>query len=598
VRALRSEPAGARGGGADIGREDSAPTRGARPQRQGEPRDEARTMPTPTHAPLNLVALLLIAISSGCLEPISLDLRAPPDASTDAGPDASPPPALGALTVRDARGAVRDASSIPRSPRLHIALSGTLRDTESGVLLLRGAPDDALRADLATAPLRSDTLARAVPADLFISGDALEVTPRAPLVPGMAYTLAVVGWLVGAEDVRALGVPRAFELRVSTSVDDGAARIASWPPEGAPAIGPNLPLLATCFDGRVAGAEDAVFLTDEAGVPVPASTRDVPCEGLGWRGAHCVAVLPHAALMGASGYALVAGDGLRDATGAAISPTRTWFTTSTESDTTPPEPLDGGACAPDELALGGGCALLDDRSATVRIRASEPIRASLSLDTDTHRETAEIGARGDVRLALRDLMPDTSHRALLRLVDSAGLVVERAFEIATTPPLATIAITEIRADPRGSEPRQEYVEVINFGPVPVDLQGFSLSDRADTIGDVVTRSFVLPPGARALIVPEAFDPDDDADDAPAPGVPLLRLDGSLGSGGLANGGEPLFLRDAEGRRISAAPALAAPSPGACIVRASLDPRDGSSDAFRPDALGGCTPGLPDRPAPP
>jgi hypothetical protein len=557
-------------------------------------------MPTSTHARFVLVcfAVLGVTTSSACLAPLALDPRSSTEEAPDAGPDAASPPSVGALTVRDARGAIRDATAVPRSPRLHLALGGDVHDAALGVHLLRGAPDDALLADLATAPLRSDTLARGVSTDLVARADALEITPREALLPGAAYTLAVVGWLADAQGTRALGVPRAFELRVSTSADDGAARIASWPPEGAPAVGPNLPLLATCFDGRVVGAADAIFLTDEAGIPVPATTRDVPCEGLGWRGAHCVAVLPHAALLGGARYALVAGEGLRDATGAAIPPTRAWFTTSGAPDATPPEPIADAACAPDEITLDGSCALVDDGSVTLRLRTAEAVRASLSLAAAERRETFDLAPRGDVRLALRSLVPDSPYDAVLRLTDAAGLVVERAFEFATRPPLATLSITEIRADPRGSEPRQEYVEVVNFGPVPVDLQGFSLTDRADATGDVVTRSFMLPPGARVLLVAEGFDPEDDADDAPAPGVPLVRLDGSLGSGGLANGGEPLFLRDAEGQRISAAPALAAPAPGACLVRASADPRDGAPDAFRPDAVGGCTPGLPDRPAPP
>jgi hypothetical protein len=558
-------------------------------------------MPTRLRAALVLfrfALLLALAASSACLEPLAVDLPTSTEAPPDAGPDAASPPTVGTLTVRDARGSMRIASAVPRSPRLRLALTRALHAPALGIHLLHGAPDDALLADLATAPLRSDTLARAVPVDLVAHADALEITPREALPPGAAYTLAVVGWLADAQGARALGVPRAFGLRVSTSPDDGAARIASWPPEGAPAVGPNLPLLATSFDGRVIGAADAIFLADEAGLPVPATTRDIPCEGLGWRGAHCVAVLPHAALLGGARYALVAGEGLRDATGAAITPTRAWFTTSATPDATLPEPFADIACAPDEIALDGSCALVDDRSVTLRLRTAEAVRASLSLAAAERHETFDLAPRGDVRLALRSLVPDAVHDAVLRLTDTAGLVVERAFEIATRPPLATVAITEIRADPRGSEPRQEYVEVINFGPVPVDLQGFSLTDRADAPGDLVARSFVLPPGARALLVAEGFDPEDDADDAPAPGVPLLRLDGSLGSGGLANGGEPLFLRDAEGQRISAAPALAAPAPGACLVRASADPRDGAPNAFRPDALGRCTPGLPDRPAPP
>ncbi len=561
-------------------------------------------MPDTPRASLRLPSLVplvaLLSIPTACLEPLALDLRDPPPTDASRASDAAPTRAsIGALTVRDARGGPRPPLQIPRRPRLHLAHAGVLAAAETSVLLLRGAPDDDLLADLATAPLRGDTLARAIASDVTADADALVVTPRDALEPGAPYTLAVTGWLADADGMRALGVPRAFGLRVSASPDDGAARIDSWPPDGAPAVGANLPLLATRFDGRVVGAVDAVFLADAAGVPVPAETRDVPCETLGWGGAHCVAVVPHDALVGSARYALVAGDGLRDSTGAALGRSDAWFTTAPDPDTTSPAPLPDAVCASDETALAGGCALVDDGSVTLRIRAAEAVRAFLALDDGRTRHAAGVVApRGTASLALRGLPPDTAHRAMLRLVDAAGLEHTETFDVATSPPLATLAITEIRADARGAEPRQEYVEVVNFGAVPIDLQGFTLADRADAIGDVIPRAFLLPAGARALLVPDAFDPDDPTDDAPAPGVLLVALDGALGTGGLANTGEPLFLRDALGRRVSAAPALAAPGPGICIVRVSLDPRDGALAAFRPDALGGCTPGLPDRVAAP
>ncbi|MBW2464185.1 MAG: hypothetical protein JRH11_21230, partial [Deltaproteobacteria bacterium] len=79
-------------------------------------------------------------------------------------------------------------------------------------------------------------------------------------------------------------------------------------------------------------------------------------------------------------------------------------------------------------------------------------------------------------------------------------------------------------------------------------------------------------------------------DTPVPaGVPLARLGTSLASGGLSNAGEPLFLRDAEGHRVSAAPKTTTGA-GQCLVRrsgASRDGRRGDVDAF---VVGPCTPG--------
>jgi hypothetical protein len=549
------------------------------------------------------VALLAFACAllPACLEPVPIDLpaRPPEDAGTDAA-DAAPRVGLGELTVQDGRREPRLPTEIPRRPTLRLAIDGAAVAPEAAIFLLHRAPDDALLADLASAPLRSENLARVVPLTLHADPDAVFIRPIDALVAGADYALCVAAWLLDANGARVLGAPRAIALRVSTSPDDGAVRVDSWPADGAPGVGPNLALLGLRFDGRVVGAIDAVFLAGPDGIPVPGQVREPSCTELGWPDGHCVTVVPYQPLLRGAAYALVAGEGLRDGAGASLGRSESHFTTSAEDDASAPTPAIDETCAPDETTLeDGACLLADDRSLSLRVRTLEPVRAFFAVtEGGRSRVAGTVAPRGEVALALRSLPAETTLDATLRLVDAAGLEIERRWSVATTAPLATLSITEVRADPRGPEPRQEYVEVLNFGAVPVDLRGFSLSDRADVAGDLLTRSFLLPAGARALFVADAFDPADARDDVPAPGVPLVFLGTSIGSGGLSSSGEALFLRDADGRRVSASPALAPRAPGACIVRASDDPRDGALAAFGPDALAGCTPGLPDRVAGP
>jgi len=546
-----------------------------------------------------------LAVASGallgaCLEPLPDALDRPArDASVDAR-EAPPRVGLGEIIALDARGTMRETHAAPRRVTLRLALDGRVNAPAGAIFLLRGAPNADLLGDLTSAPLRVDTLARAVPIAIDSVDGALHVRPIGALAMGAEYTLVVGAWLEDTHEERVLGAPRAVALRVSSAPDDGATRVDSWPPDGAPGVGPNLPFVALRFDGRVVGARDAVYLSRADGAPVAAELSEPPCAEIGWASGYCVVVTPHAPLVGGTAYALIAGESLRDGSGAPIGESASRFTTSSADDVSPPLPAEDEPCALDETALeGGGCLLADDRSLSLRLRTSEPVRAFFSVrHGGTRREVAVVSPRGDVALSLRALTPDTAFEATLYLIDAAGLEVERHVSLSTTVALASLSITEVRSDPRGAEPRQEYVEVLNFGAVPVDLRDFSLSDRADDEGDRVTRAFLLPAGARVLFVADAFDADDANDDAPAPGVPLVRIGTSIGSGGLSNAGEPLFLRDPGGRRVSASPAMAARAAGACVVRSAADPRDGSSAAFAHDALDGCTPGLADRSATP
>ena len=85
----------------------------------------------------------------------------------------------------------------------------------------------------------------------------------------------------------------------------------------------------------------------------------------------------------------------------------------------------------------------------------------------------------------------------------------------------------------------------------------------------------------------SYNPDSGLDPAPAPGVQLIRVGESLAKSGLANRGEPLFLRDMQYHRLSASPALKV-EPGQCVVRLpQTAPRLGDASNF---AAGPCTPG--------
>jgi hypothetical protein len=107
------------------------------------------------------------------------------------------------------------------------------------------------------------------------------------------------------------------------------------------------------------------------------------------------------------------------------------------------------------------------------------------------------------------------------------------------------------ANPAGAEPSQEFVEIINLGPTPVELGGWWLTDDPGREGDPLP-PVSLAPGAVGLVVPSGYDPHAGADPAPAPAAVLIPLpSGTLGSGGLSNSGEPVLLLTPQGQVASA-----------------------------------------------
>jgi hypothetical protein len=231
--------------------------------------------------------------------------------------------------------------------------------------------------------------------------------------------------------------------------------------------------------------------------------------------------------------------------------------------------------------------------ATLRFQASGPIHVIVRAGASV---VDRLAPRGEVSATVRGLRHAAATVVEVTAIDLAENERTDRILVETSGPLPRITITETRFDPIGPEPRQEYVELLNASDEPIDLRGFTLSDAPDRVGDLLEHSAVVPPNARALLVGHGFDPVHAADARVPPGSMITALPTSLANGGLANSGEPLFLRAPDGSRVSSAPREPPPRPGVCCVRRA-DDGSGETPVFGYDAAGGCTPGMPDR-APP
>jgi hypothetical protein len=518
-------------------------------------------------------ALLLLH----CISPM------PPLDPEDAGPPAVdsfvPPPAPEVVALR-ARG--RDGHSwpldrAPRRPLLELELSRpAVAGDEPDAFVLEDTPTEPLLDDLRRAPLLVAHQRRVIPTTLERSAERITLTPDAPLVPGARYFVALAGW-ARADD----GAPFAPFVApfVVAEAASGATPLGTWPPDGAAGVPPELELAVVRFDDDITGT---IRLEGPDGA-ASTTTERVPCDALGWSSGVCLVLRWDGLLRPASRYALVVGADARDRTGAPLEPWRSEFQTG--------QPGGIGfnfvplACELDEVPIGAGCALADDRSVRIRLLVDRPVRGFLLGPTRSDRTVAP---RGEVVLELDGLDADAPVEPELRLVGLDGSSHVERLALRTTPPLATLTIAEVCADPRGPEPRQEWVELSNYGPQPVSLQGLAISDRVDRLGDVILPALVLPANGRALLVADGFDPDHPDDPAVPEGTLLVRIGTSLASGGLSNSGEPLLLRDADGHRVATVPAIPSAGPGRCIHRVG-GPRGRATEDFRMDT---CTPGAP------
>lgn len=529
----------------------------------------------------HIAAALTAAVSPGCIADERLDAD-----RADAG---SREPSL---SVYDWSGVETPLERMARKPSIEIDVGVRVDGSNEPAMLLSGAMDQELLEDLGQAPLRSANRQRVVDCAVHYLDTQIIVVPRPTLEPGSVYTLALAGWArtAAGDKLDREGASFHRELVVSDAPDAGARPADSWPADGTAGVGPNLSFAALRFDGEIQGEQEGVWLQDPSGYAVPARVRREPCDAVGWESGTCLRIDPEQWLAASARYRIVVGSELRDAPGSPLGPWSAAFITAAGVDREPPLSRPRN-CAVDELETEAGCALVDDNRIRLRLGVNEPAIVRLSTPgREGGPQTSRVAYRGEAELGIADLEPDTPITIEVSARDAAANESSWSLRLRTEADLPLVSITEVRADPRGPEPYQEFIEITNRGETPVDLQGFSLSDDALETGDTIEGSAIAHPGASVLLVADEFDPAEPRDDPVPPGVALVRMGASLAASGLSNSGEPLFLRDPAGRRVSAAPPSPRPRPGICLVRVTADMRDGSEGSFDYDGQGRCTPG--------
>jgi len=376
----------------------------------------------------------------------------------------------------------------------------------------------------------------------------LRIAPTAALDGHSRHSLLVfVRDESGAPLVDGAGVPAAWRRDLVTAGEGSSgpeARLVS-PPAGAAAVPPNIAHVDTEFVRPV--VLDPAAILELVSADESVTLRD-PTACPGWVAGLCVRWRVAAPLRPNSVY-WPAGGTLRDLLDrpaiVAAAPAR--FTTAAAVDTTSP-------ALTATFTVRGPCLYAE-------LEAAEPL--ALDLAAGSAHDLAITGG-GPVRLGLRlaeidpALAPGAEISGVLTATDLADNRRELPFtalvDASVPAQLPALGIAEVLANPRGAEPRQEFVELADPRPggAPAEWRGLYLADATwpavasaltvgdDPPGDAIPE-FSLAPGARALIVASGYDPAAGDDPPPAPGTALLRVDASLGAGGLKNAGEPLTL---------------------------------------------------------
>ncbi|HVJ19866.1 MAG TPA: lamin tail domain-containing protein [Polyangiaceae bacterium] len=268
----------------------------------------------------------------------------------------------------------------------------------------------------------------------------------------------------------------------------------------------------------------------------------------------------------------------------ALPPPLTWDVLLDPSPWFGSEP--GTAIVPDcveaEVELGAACGDVgDDR---VSLRANQPL---LILFREPSPALVVLDAAG--RSNVQSGLPPASELWLAgETLDSAGRVTAFRELITTKAAVARVVINEQLANAAGSEPAQEWIELVNDGTAAVDLAGYRLEDGG---GSVTLPSHVLAPDEFAVLVSADYVPDPALDVVPAAPEVLLVLP-SLGKNGLSNSGELLRLFDAAGSLVSSFPAVKSSAAGVSVARRTPDSADGDVAAFAAHASPGASPGAP------
>jgi hypothetical protein len=211
------------------------------------------------------------------------------------------------------------------------------------------------------------------------------------------------------------------------------------------------------------------------------------------------------------------------------------------------------ADAPDEYAplISGFTMTIDESCVHAQFMTDEAAWAEIIITAGDQGASLDPGAMGtkfDLLTRLPDLPPDVDAQAIARAVDRAGNRADSSVVALHLPPKTPrLAITEVLANPAGSEYTQEFVELKNLEAEPVSLAGMLIEDK--TGGDVLP-DMAVPAGGFALVVAANFVADDGKDPVPRDGTVIVPVSGRIGADGLSNNGEPVRLVSSDGVTVS------------------------------------------------
>jgi hypothetical protein len=218
---------------------------------------------------------------------------------------------------------------------------------------------------------------------------------------------------------------------------------------------------------------------------------------------------------------------------------------------------------------------------SVHLAADEPVRAEIvasGADQTVVLPVSDFASTIDFSQRLPASTKGGSAQVVARITDRAGNMAESAAVLLDLPSaLPRISITEVLANPAGSETTQEFVEIYNAGSESVALGGLVIEDKvaSDPLPEAT-----LSPGVFALIVAEKYDPAEGSDIAPREGALLVRVPGRIGGDGLSNAGEEVRLLTATGDVVSQyggfVDVSATAWSGKSVKRSSLEVCDGAT----------------------
>jgi hypothetical protein len=229
-------------------------------------------------------------------------------------------------------------------------------------------------------------------------------------------------------------------------------------------------------------------------------------------------------------------------------------------------------CAEGELSLGLACARVDDDRVILAAGSSPSWIAGTLGDA---RVVAPLAAHA--RVVVRGLSPDAPLALALDVGGATRAHVEH--DARTRPAHRHLVVNEALAHPSSGSASQRFLELVNDGSETIGLAGLTVRD-----GDVeiALPEATLPPGAFALILPDAYVDGLAGETPPAASALRLYVDA------LKLGGE-IAVVDADGTVRSRLPASSS-TRTASRGRRTPERPDDALDAFGWDAEGRATPG--------